>query len=643
MKLLSFKNYIIKHPLLFLLIIYYIFSCFTMVNWWAHREYGITGDEPHYLVIADGIINHGTFEQSTPYSEEFNKRRIYPTGLAPIDAIPTPQNTHATLGPNGLYNMHNIGLPLLVAIPYKLGSILFNLFQTTSNFNYFGILFVKLFLILISGLLVVATWKITQFFTNKEVIRIITTAIICLAYPFIPASNQIYPELIAGIILLFAVIFLMENFYFNKNNFNLNRLIFLSLAIAFLPWLQIKFTLAALILVISITFIIYKNKNKFTYLITPCIFLCSIGLLSIYNLHAFGNMLGPYKEGALEFTTTSLMVFFGLLLDRFQGLFFQNLSFLTIFLFLIQFIRKFWFVGLIILIIFTSIIIPNSLHPNWYGGWSFAGRFQWVGVITIIPLISYALITLIENFPRMGKILFGAFLLFNFSTFLKYNFFDFNLYNKFGVMQSDAYPSFVPFFKNILPAMYNVNFAYKFIPNYAWLLIILIMLILGFFLKKGIKRKIVLFFSGLCIIILVVTVFLMPKDPLFNKIYLASDLPSQVGTIIGYKRVAIKTKYNAGFLSFGPYIDLSSGTYKVTINYSSMSEIKQIVGWSDVYINKENKTFSHEILYGTNGMDKSIDLIIEIKKPVKGLETRVWFNGLSQISLANIIIQENPI
>jgi hypothetical protein len=38
--------------------------------------------------------------------------------------------------------------------------------------------------------------------------------------------------------------------------------------------------------------------------------------------------------------------------------------------------------------VFLSLIVPNALHPNWYGGWSFSGRFQWAAAIAfIIPTI----------------------------------------------------------------------------------------------------------------------------------------------------------------------------------------------------------------------------------------------------------------
>jgi hypothetical protein len=37
----------------------------------------------------------------------------------------------------------------------------------------------------------------------------------------------------------------------------------------------------------------------------------------------------------------------------------------------------------------SSLIVPNSLHPAWYGGMSFAGRFNWPGaVVFMVPTLA---------------------------------------------------------------------------------------------------------------------------------------------------------------------------------------------------------------------------------------------------------------
>jgi len=642
MNLLSSRNLIIRYPLVFLLLIYYIFSVFTLGNWWVHGEYGVTGDEPHYLVMADGVINHGTFEQTVPYKSEFETKKIFPAGLAPMDATPTPQNTHAVLGPNGLYNVHNIGLPLLISIPYKVGTILSDIFHRTPSFNDWGILAVKIFLILTSGLIIIGSWKATGLFTESKGIRMAVTSIICFSYPFIPGANQIYPEFLAGNILLFVIIYLFEAKILNKNDFGYRKIIFLSLAVAFLPWLQIKFVAAALIAVVGISISEWNKKSKFSYLVSPIIFLCSAILLIMYNLYAFGYASGPYEEGALVLSATSIMVLFGLHFDKFQGLFLQNLSFFVIFLYLSQFFKRFTSVFVFLLLMYAAIVVPNSMHPNWYGGWSFAGRFQWAGVLTLIPLLVYSLIELITNFPRTGRCLFSIFILFNFSVFVRFNFLNFILYNNsFGIEQSNMYPSFLALFKNILPSMYNINFAYKFLPNYTWLIIILIIFVAGFFIQKELRKRAVLLLVMSCAVLLIITAFVTPKCPPFSKVYLASTLPSRVGSVVSNNREVLPIRDLPGFITFGPYIDLQSGKYSLKINYSSTAKTGSIVGWYDVYLFNKNITFMHEAIYGTSGIEKVIESKFQLTDSVRGLETRIWFDGVSPVTVMSLTIQEN--
>mgnify|MGYP004271023811 CR=1 FL=1 len=91
------------------------------------------------------------------YKEEFVTREIYPPGLnsGNPESDPSPQNTHAVIGPNGLFNVHNIGLPLLLAIPYKIS----------------GVHGCKAFMILNGGVIILLLWKIVSLLCTNENIK----------------------------------------------------------------------------------------------------------------------------------------------------------------------------------------------------------------------------------------------------------------------------------------------------------------------------------------------------------------------------------------------------------------------------------------------------------------------------------------
>lgn len=124
----------------------------TLLFWNKSNFNGVTGDEPHYLVMANGIGKHASLEQTTPYKEAFDPREFSKFGIPPDQARLSPENMHTIEGPHGYYNMHNIGLPLLLALPFVLG----------------GIVGAKLFMMFCGGLAILFSWKISGIFQRRR-------------------------------------------------------------------------------------------------------------------------------------------------------------------------------------------------------------------------------------------------------------------------------------------------------------------------------------------------------------------------------------------------------------------------------------------------------------------------------------------
>lgn len=164
-----------RRPLALLLAIYFFLALLTLGVWQSKHYYAVAGDEPHYLVMADALIRHGQLEQTLPYQEEFKTRAICQQGLAAASASPNPHNTHAVQGPHGLFNVHNIGLPILLAIPWLLG----------------GVTGAKLSMILASGLAVVTAWKLSGLFPADTGSRLLAVTATTPAV----AANQVCARL----------------------------------------------------------------------------------------------------------------------------------------------------------------------------------------------------------------------------------------------------------------------------------------------------------------------------------------------------------------------------------------------------------------------------------------------------------------
>src|SRR5215471_18535971 len=82
---------------------YMAVACF-----WFHRGYNpISGDEPHYLFIADSLVRDFDAKIDNNYREDEQQKRIY----GKLDWH-TP--------PGSSYSIHGIGIPMLLAIPFAL-------------------------------------------------------------------------------------------------------------------------------------------------------------------------------------------------------------------------------------------------------------------------------------------------------------------------------------------------------------------------------------------------------------------------------------------------------------------------------------------------------------------------------------------
>ena len=93
-----------RSPLLWLLIVYYAVSAFTLLVWDTRGVYSPTGDEPHYLVIADALVTDGSAEVTASYRREIDDPRWYAAGLAEPGAALVPPAAHVAPTVGGFHS-----------------------------------------------------------------------------------------------------------------------------------------------------------------------------------------------------------------------------------------------------------------------------------------------------------------------------------------------------------------------------------------------------------------------------------------------------------------------------------------------------------------------------------------------------------
>ncbi len=447
-------------PYLCILVVYFVLALGTLFAWRAVGVNGVIGDEPHYLVMASGWARHGVLEQTLPYRDEFQNQEIYPGGWVPRDSVPTPEITHALQGPRGLYNIHNIGLPLLLSAPFGMG----------------GVLGAKLFMILLGSFAVAVSWRLIGYFTRNHSVQFLCAASLCWAMPLVPAANQIYPDLLAGTILLYCLPHVM----WTELRPDLRQTIWMALLLSFLPWLQVKYALPALIVMAALVVQSLQREQlaKRVIAIIAIAIVCIVPL-AIYNNHAFGKLTGPYNGLGFEINRTSLMVCLGLFIDQNQGFLMQNpihwVGVAAVGMQLVRHPKR----TLLWAAVFLSLLLPNAMHPNWYGGQSFSGRFGWAATLVFwIPTLA-GLTALAENQRRVFKGIISASLLLQATWMMLIMTDAVELYNRSVHTHLSSYSMLNEPIHAILPALYNVTWAYRYPPNWVWAFILICVFAVG--------------------------------------------------------------------------------------------------------------------------------------------------------------------
>lgn len=114
-----------------------------------------------------------------------------------------------------------------------------------------------------------------------------------------------------------------------------------------------------------------------------------------------------------------------------------------------------------------------------------------------------------------------------------------------------------------------------------------------------------------------------------------AELPGEVGRVESGARVATQGSDKASFLSYGPYIRIAGGRYKVDISYSATQAGNR---WDAGRFNnpgKLAKLASGDFPAG----EGTVEFYIDTKRRVEDLEIRTWFGGQGTLTVHSIKIQ----
>jgi hypothetical protein len=591
-----------------------IISILMTGNWAIQRKNSVTGDEPHYLVMAQGFLRHGSFEQTLPYAEEFQERRIYGGGLQP--------GPHVVSGPHGQFNVHNIGLPLLLLLPFAIG----------------GVAGAKLFMIALAMLIPRAAWRLTEDTGLSARQRTLAVVATVFSMPFLPASSQIFPDMVAGIGALSVLTWLI----LQPDSRNRTDTALAFIAPLLLPWLQIKFSATALLLSVGFFWGLSRDKKTgsqgLKWLFAAC-FATSIVTLALYNQYAFGNPSGPYKSGSLEISPTALMVLLGLHIDQNQGIMMQNPLYLLSLTALIPWVRRNPAVSLLTLACFGSLIVPNAMHPVWYGGYSFSGRFAWAAFIALLALPMWMLTQTARTNPRLFQWLCLGAILFQTWLFFLYGGLGADMYNRPPDTWLKSYSMLHGSMGQYLPAAFNLELALKHVPNAIWLLATPMLLAIGL-LQSAYRPKAVIALSAVTVVALVATRDFGSTAEPSVRTFSAVTLPSATGLLENDERSAKPGRDKAGHLTFGPYFSMLRGRYKASLSYSATGSSRETIGVFEVYDASSKRLLQSIDVTGTDGQINTISLPFRISGITSStMEFRLYWTGQQDTRVKWVSVQ----
>ncbi|MGH7134630.1 MAG: hypothetical protein ACREHD_02760 [Pirellulales bacterium] len=321
--------------------------------YWRHKGNDHpTGDETFYLFVTESIIDDVDVDV---------KNNLRKFGFLSADV----HESQCIAGPHGWFSVHNLGLSALLAVPWAVR----------------GVWGARLMMALCCGLAapviyrgIHRTWQCPQS-------SFMFSMALALGMPLLHACNQIYPDLPAGILLLFAA----ERALAAEpaaRTVHWRDLLFPA-ALVLLPWLHIKYIAPAFI-VLAWSLDATRDRRVLAHAAALAV---SLVVLAYYNAYAFGQVTGPYSDDGLLLCRNSLIVFLGLHFYQGQGMFLQQPLWLLGLIGLAPMWRSARRSCLWWLLLYASTVVPNSLHPNWYGGYSYLGRFGVTGALLwTIPL-----------------------------------------------------------------------------------------------------------------------------------------------------------------------------------------------------------------------------------------------------------------
>lgn len=353
---------------------------------------GLSGDEPHYLVIAHSIlVDHDLNIENNHARRDY--AAFYPGTLRP-DYL--ARGTHGEI-----YSIHAPGLPALLVPAYALA----------------GARGAIVLVALIAALAALAIFDAARLLGGAAA-GWFTWAAICLTVPFLPHAWLIYPEIVAALIVAWAVRWLVE-----RRPVPNWRWCARGVALGVLPWLHTKYAILLAPLAMAVAWNLWmgdrhggtatkdttdekdrlrQRAGAIVAFGLPIAIALAAWFVSFDVMYGVFDPQAPYGSYTAMYVRTSNIArgVLGLLIDQKFGLLVYAPVYLLALVGAAALVRRRAHRVLAVAVAVTTILFVASTARfyMWWGGASAPGRF----LVPILPLLAVPVALALNEWRRLA-------------------------------------------------------------------------------------------------------------------------------------------------------------------------------------------------------------------------------------------------
>ncbi|MEI9917479.1 MAG: hypothetical protein WDO14_01605 [Bacteroidota bacterium] len=587
---------------------------------WSHAPHAsLTGDEPHYLIISKSIIDDFDLDIKNNYEKDSVSNEI----IGPVDH-------HSEVHGDKEYSQHFPGLAILVA-PVLL---------------FFGVVGVKIFMCIITAVVTLLAFIVFRRQTNNDMLSAWAALGVTLALPFLAAGNEVYCEIVSGIVSCWSVLVLYR--LIDGRPMSMIARVVWILCLSFLIVIHIKniltvFVVTLIYLVIQF-FKFRSNKESFKRILVETSIVV-IPLITVLGFFIFERATGGGSVQSklividiIQNTKRFLMFHF----DRTSGMFMQNPLLLIGLVGIIPFFIDSRIKALVWLAVYMPVAMLNSVVLDYFlQDGLMDGRFMWTYCVMWLIPFGYGLKYLKDNFRiEVINTIIVVSIVFQMDNLLRWIVIDPININWFrgALPVYDNIILYLPTFKldhgnNIINALYLVGFALLILQGSA-------------FVNNKLK-----IFPAAWIIYLVVFFVVMwqvaPKKLLMDDVVLNyGNMPASMGhaATINGQPVWVADEPRDGIVWFGPYKYFKRGVYEIT--YSLETE-PLTPGYNGILAGFDastdyGQTILNQRTITTSDADAKANqfkMILRLKEDVTYMEFRISKSANSVVRIREILVR----